>query len=278
MTRNFPMTMALVFAFPLHAANQPLVPDVAAFDRILKMYVLDDGTVRYAALKADLGPLSLFVDQIGAVSPDSHPRLFADRSSKLAYWLNAYNALVLWAMAREYPEKKDQLKTLIGRYQFFMSRKFKAGGRDLSLNDIETNAIRKQFQEPRIHFAVVCASMGCPWLSREAFEGDRLEEQLASRTRLFVNQTRNVRLNRARREVELSSIFQWYAQDFGASTEELLGFIGKYRNGDGGVLQEGKWKVRYVKYDWGINVAKPDEAKPDEAKPDEAKPDRKTAP
>jgi Protein of unknown function, DUF547. len=263
MNRNLPIIIALACAFALRAANDPIVPDVAAFDRILKTYVLEDGTVRYAALKADLGPLSRFVDQIGAVSPDSHPRLFPDRPHKLAYWLNTYNALVLWAMAKEYPEKKDQLKTLIGRYRFFMSMKFKAGGRDLSLNDIETNAIRKQFQEPRIHFAVVCASMGCPWLSRDAFQGERLEGQLVSRTTLFVNQERNVRLNRARREAELSQIFQWYAQDFGASTEELLSFIGKYRTTDGAELHEGKWKVRYFKYDWGIN---------------EAKPDRKTAP
>src|SRR5260370_33312945 len=100
--------------------------------------------------------------------------------------------------------------------------------------------------------------MGCRWLSREAFQGDRLEEQLASRTKLFVNQERNVRLNRARREVELSPIFQWYAQDFGASTEERLSFIGKYRTADRAELQEGRWKVRYFKYDWGINEAKSD--------------------
>jgi hypothetical protein len=270
MKRDLPLKIlliALLCAFLLHAATEPRVPDVAAFDRILKMYVLDDGTVRYAALKADLGPLSRFVEQIGAVSPDSHPRLFPDRSHKLAYWLNSYNALVLWAMAKEYPEKKDQLKSLIGRYRFFMNTKFKAGGHDLSLNDIETDAIRKQFQEPRIHFAIVCASMGCPWLSREAFHGDRLEEQLAARTRLFVNQTRNVRLNRARREVELSSIFEWYAQDFGTSTADLLSFIGKYRNGDGAELQAGKWKLRYVKYDWGINEARQNESKPGKTAP-----------
>src|SRR5579859_6036692 len=117
MNRTLPVIIALVCSCALRAANDPVVPDVAAFDRILKTYVLEDGTVRYAALKADLGPLSRFVDQIGGVSPDSHPRLFPDRPYKLAYWLNTYNALVLWAMAKEYPEKKDQLKTLIGRYR-----------------------------------------------------------------------------------------------------------------------------------------------------------------
>jgi hypothetical protein len=243
---------ALLAAFPLLSANDPVAPEVAAFDRILKTYVLDNGTVQYAALKAGLDPLARFVQQIGAVSPDSHPSLFPSRAHKLAYWLNAYNALVLWAMAKEYPEKKDRLNGLIGRYQFFMRIKFKAGGRDLTLNEMETNAIRKQFHEPRIHFAIVCASRGCPWLSRDAFTGARLEEQLEARTRLFLNQTRNIRFNSAQRKVSLSQIFEWYDEDFGDSTEKLMAFIGKYRT----ELRQGKWKVRYIEYDWGINDAK----------------------
>jgi hypothetical protein len=242
----------VLFAFPLLSAGNPPAPDVGAFDRILKQYVLDDGTVQYAALKAGLDPLARFVEQIGAVSPDSYPALFPSRARKLAYWLNTYNALVLWAMAKEYPEKKDRLSGLIGRYQFFMRSKFKAGGRDLSLNDLETNEIRKQFQEPRIHFAIVCASRGCPWLSRDAFTGDRLEEQLDSRARLFLNQTRNVRVNSAQREIRLSQIFQWYKQDFGDSTATVLAFIGKYNK----TVDRGKWKVSYFEYDWGINEAK----------------------
>jgi hypothetical protein len=246
------ITGALLFAFPLLSANDPVAPDVAAFDRILKNYVFDNGTVQYAALKTGLDPLARFVQQIGAVSPDSRPALFPSRAHKLAYWLNTYNALVLWAMAKEYPEKKDRLNSLIGRYQFFMRINFKAGRRDLALNQIETNAIRKQFQEPRIHFAIVCASRGCPWLSRDAFTGERLEEQLEARTRLFLNQTRNIRFNSAQREVSLSQIFEWYKEDFGDSTERLMAFIGKYRT----ELRQGKWKVRYIEYDWGINDAK----------------------
>ena len=159
-------------------------------------------------------------------------------------------------MAKEYPERKDRLNGLIGRYQFFMRTKFKVGGRDFSLSDIETNEIRKRFQEPRIHFAIVCASRGCPWLSRDAFTGEGLEEQLEARTRLFLNQTRNVRANSAQREISLSQIFQWYQQDFGVSPEAVLTFISKYRTVDGVELRQGKWKIHYVEYDWGINEAR----------------------
>jgi len=84
-----------------------------------------------------------------------------------------------------------------------MRTKCKVGGRHFSLNGIETNEIRKRFQEPRIHFAIACASRGCPWLSRETFTAEHLEEQLEARARLFLNQTRNVRVNSAQREVSL---------------------------------------------------------------------------
>ena len=144
MTRVLSISGVLLFASSLLGAHVPAAPDVAAFDHILKSYVLDDGTVKYAALKAGLDPLTGFVQQIGAVSPDSNPALFPSRAHKLAYWLNTYNALVLWEMAKEYPEKKDRLNSLIGRYHFFMRIKFKAGGRDPSVRAIE---------EPRIHVA-----------------------------------------------------------------------------------------------------------------------------
>jgi hypothetical protein len=203
-------------------------------------------------LRAGLTPLSWFVEQVGAVSPDSHPALFPARAHRLAYWVNTYNALVLWAMAKDYPQQKDRLGSEEGRDRFFHKTLFKTGGRSRTLDDIETNAIRKQFREPRIHFAIVCASKSCPWLAREAFTADRLEEQLDRRARLFVNQTPNVRVDSGHREVMLSQLFDWYKQDFGSSREAVLTFIAKYRP-DGALLRQGPWKISYFEYDWGIN-------------------------
>jgi hypothetical protein len=230
-------------------------PGTAAFDAVLKRYVLEDGTVRYAALKADIEPLDRFVQQIGAASPDSQAALFPSREHRLAYWLNTYNALVIWAMAKEYPQKKDRLSSVFGQGQFFYLKKFKVGGVSRSLDDIETNAIRKRFKDPRIHFAIVCASKGCPWLAREAFTAARLESQLEGGARLFLNQERNVRVDTAKREVGLSKIFEWYKDDFGSSREAVLGFIARYRP-DGAQLRQGGWKLRYFDYDWGINDAR----------------------
>jgi hypothetical protein len=243
--------LAIAFLSVAQAAA-PSAPDAAAFDGVLKRYVTENGTVEYAALKLAIEPLNQFIGQIAVVSPDSHPALFPSRAHRLAYWLNTYNALVIWAMAKEYPEKKDRLASPAGQEQFFKKTSFKAGGRERTLDDIEATSIRKQFNEPRIHFAIVCASKSCPWLAREAFTADRLEEQLERRTRLFVNQQRNIRVDSQRREATLSQLFDWYKQDFGGSTEAVLGFIGHYRP-DGGLLRQGKWKLRYFDYDWGIN-------------------------
>ena len=258
-SKQIRMTRILLMAFAsvcgMGAAIPPAAPDSAAFDVILKRYVEENGTVRYGALRMSLDPLSRFVEQIGAVSPDSHPALFPTRAHRLAYWINTYNALVIWVMAQDYPEKKDRLGSQAGQDRFFHKTLFRIGGRNRTLDDIETNAIRKQFREPRIHFAVVCASKSCPWLAREAFTAERLEEQLERGARLFLNRASNVSVDAARREVRLSALFDWYGQDFGSSVEAVLRFIGKYRTA-GALLQEGKWKVSYFAYDWGINEAK----------------------
>src|SRR5215813_7127238 len=155
---NLFLLLALASLSAMGAPVPPAAPDTAAFDAVLKRHVTESGTVRYGALRADLAPLSRFVEQIGAVSPDSHPALFPTRAHRLAYWINAYNALVIWAMALDYPEKKDRLGSQAGQDQFFHRTTFRIGGRNRTLDDIETNAMRNQFREPRIHFVIVCAS------------------------------------------------------------------------------------------------------------------------
>jgi len=232
-------------------------PQAGLLDQVLREYVQNDGTVRYQALKKDLTPLDEFVRQVAAVSPDSHPALFPHRSDRLAYWLNTYNALVLWAFAKDYPKDKDRLSGLIGRGRFFYRRKFNVGGRRRSLDDIETNSIRKGFGDPRIHFAIVCASASCPWLAREAFVPERLEKQLEDRTKLFVNQSRNVRPDPPRSEIWLSQIFEWFEDDFGGSRGSVLRFVHKYRDGVEPKLDSGRWKVQYLPYDWSLNDAGP---------------------
>ena len=100
----------------------------------------ENARVKYGSLKMDLDPLSRFVEHIGTVSPDSHPALFPTRAHRLAYWIRTYNALVLFAMAKGYPEKKDRLGSEASRDLFFGAARHKVGSRDRTLRDIETKA------------------------------------------------------------------------------------------------------------------------------------------
>lgn len=232
------------------AAERP--PDVSLYAKALEKYVQADGKVHYAGLRDDIEDLDRFVGQIARVSPRSHPELFPGPEAGLAYWLNTYNALVLWAFAREYPEKRNRLKGLIGRALFFYRKKFVVGGKKLSLAAIENGIIRKRFREPRIHFALVCASRSCPRLARKPYTAEHLEARLEEETRRFLNEERNVRIDPAARTVTLSKLFDWYAEDFGDSNTKRLAFVARYRP-DGEALRKGKWRVRYFDYDWSPN-------------------------
>lgn len=235
--------------FPLALAAT--LPDYQAFDQVLKKYVNNEGKVRYAALHNDISSLTKFVDSLAVVSPTSQPALFPTKEAKLAYWINAYNALVLHAFASEYPKEKARLKSKVGQYQFFFRRKFKVGGAMRSLDDIESKSIRPL--DNRIHFSIVCASESCPWLSNEAFTEVNVNAKLDGRARLFLNQERNVKVDFSKRTLQLSKIFDWFQKDFTSSPTEVPKFIAKYRDKDGGELAKGKWKVLFLDYDWSLN-------------------------
>ena len=246
---------ALCCACPaMDSAPRPARPDLAAYDAVLQEYVQADGTVRYSELRENLAPLESYVEQIAAVSPHSAPALFPDDGDKLAYWINTYNALVLWAFAKEYPEKKNRLGSLISRGLFFYKRKFEVGGEKMSLAHIENGIIRKEFDEPRIHFALVCASTSCPWLANRAYTAANLDEMLERETRRFLSEDRNVQIDRSKRVVRLSKLFDWYGKDFGATDEQRLAYVARYRDGSEEITR-GKWKVRHFDYDWSPNDA-----------------------
>ena len=227
--------------------------DVARYESVLGKYVGADGKVDYAGIKADPAGLNGFVSQLEAASPDSAPGKFPTRDSQLAYWLNAYNALVLHSFAADYPAKRDRLTGVLGRASFFYKNKHKVGGRNRSLGDIEDNTIRKQFKEPRVHFALVCASASCPWLSRTAYSASNLEAHLEAETSLYFAQPRNFQLDESTREVTLPRIMEWFNADFGGSPDKLLAFVARYRKEESAKLLNGTWRIKYFDYDWSPN-------------------------
>jgi hypothetical protein len=198
-----------VSAAPQQASSLPL--DYAPWDRVLKKYVTDTGRVDYAALKASPADLNQYVEQIASRSPVSHPQDFPTRESQLAYWINAYNALVMKAVVENWPTKS--VSNLGKLYSFFWGRKFVAGGKEYTLNNIE-DILRKKLVEPRIHFAIVCASNSCPRLQREAYTPENTERLLDEAARFYVNEPRNLKIDVAHNRVTLPNILGHYHEDF----------------------------------------------------------------
>lgn len=204
--------------------------------------------VNYKSLKKNKKQLNKYLNELEKISKKE----FSDFSdnTKLAFWINAYNAYTLEIVLRNYPVKsiKD-----INSGSFLSSimnsgpwdKKFiELMGMTLSLNDIEHQIIRKDFQEPRIHFAVNCASIGCPSLLREAFVANKLNEQLDVAAKNFItNQNKNILKDDT---LFLSRIFDWYGDDF----KKIGGykkFIKKY------IPYKGNPKIRFNEYNWKLN-------------------------
>jgi hypothetical protein len=208
----------------------------AEYAALLKKYVSPEG-VRYRAWKqnaADLAALDRVVNGIAQ-----------SKRSDLAFYLNAYNAWILHEALEKYPTKsvKDALFT------FFLTDRIVVGGERMSFNKLEKDVIRARFKEPRIHFALNCASRSCPPLASDPFTARRLDTQLDGLARGFVNSDRGV--TQTGSTLELSKIFDWYNEDFGGP-KGTLAFINKHRATP---LPSGA-KVVYQNYNWNLNEAK----------------------
>ena len=219
---------------------------VAGYDQLLSRYVDDDGGVDYAdwhRSDADRKTLETFLWRHSEIDPAR-----GSREQRIAFWINAYNALTLHGILREYPTDsiRDHTAKLFG-YNIWDDLRLYVAGKLYSLNDIEHNILRRM-NEPRIHFAIVCASKGCPRLLSGAYTAGRLEEQLESNAKQFFAQRSNFHVDG--RTVYLSSILDWFGEDFGASDAAVLKRIGPWLPG---AVPAGNVRVRYTPYDWGLN-------------------------
>ncbi len=224
--------------------------DHAPWNALLSRHVNQIGEVDYAALKANRQPLDAYVAALAAASPDSRKELFPNRAAELAYWLNAYNALTAKGVVDHYPTRS--VRDLGAIYGFFRRNDYTLGGVAMSLRFLENDIIRPRYKDPRIHFAIVCASISCPLLARQAFTGAQLEEQLDRLTRASLAETRNVSIDTKTGTVTLTSLFKWYAADFGPA----LAYIRRYSTPERARMldQLGPTpRLRFFDYDWSIN-------------------------
>jgi Protein of unknown function, DUF547 len=228
---------------------------------VLRRYVNSDGLVNYTALQRDRQQLDTFNTLIGTVTPATYES-WSD-PEKIAFLMNAYNALTLQSIIDQKPLKAS-IRDIPGVWN---GRRFQVAGASKTLDNIEHDTLRKNFTEPRLHVALVCAALSCPDLRNEPYVGDRLNEQLDDQVRRFVaHPTKGFRIDRTRKRVYLSSIFKWYGEDwktgyaietgFSGSDKEkaVLNFISQYvSQDDREYLEKGEYEVRYFDYDWNLN-------------------------
>lgn len=243
------------------SAGPPGGIDDASYAQTLKKYVNERGQVNYIALKRDHAGLDKFIQEISVVSPANAPQVFPTRDEQLAYWINAYNASILKIVMEHYPVKSITRIGLIPFSAFYLEHVV-LGGTSLTLNALETGILRSEFHDPRIHFAINCASRSCPPLSRHVYRAATLDPQLNSAARNFVNDNLNVTLDEGQHRIVLSRIFKWYAGDFESAVPPrahqeptVLDYLQPYLTPQRKVvLSHLKGAVvSYHSYDWSLN-------------------------
>lgn len=203
------------------ALRQPARDFDADFRSFLERHHHEGGRIGYAAASTDSADLDRYIAGLREISPDSDPLAFPSDAHRLAYWINAYNAWAIRFVLDHYPIRSvnDVRPPLLLRWLpqgagFFYFERTELGGRKRSLYGLENGLVRVRFGEPRIHFALNCASLGCPELPATPFSAGELEVELARETARFLADAHNYRLDFEARVVLLSSIFDWYERDF----------------------------------------------------------------
>ncbi|MBT8218525.1 MAG: DUF547 domain-containing protein [Bacteroidia bacterium] len=212
-----------------------LLSDHQLWNALLSKHV-ESGKVDYSGLKSELSKLNQYLEWLRDNPPSE-----GDKSrAALAYWMNAYNAFTVKLILDNYP-----LKSImdIDRGKPWDTKWIQLGGATYSLNQIENEIIRPRFQEPRIHFAINCAAKSCPPLSNKAFTATNVETEMERLTKAFINSTEFNKL--AENKIQLSSIFDWYAVDFGNVRQYIIRYADQ-------PLSD-KARVSFLSYDWSLN-------------------------
>lgn len=209
------------------------------WDELLQKHVSKTGNVNYKNFKTEHKKLLDYINVLNLIhGHESFQSL--SKEEKLAYWINAYNALTVDLILRHYPVKS--IKDIKNPWD---QRLWKLGNKWYNLNDIEHQILRKM-NEPRIHFAIVCASFSCPKLHNQAFEASMIEEQLSTATVEFLSDTNRNEISE--NSLKISKIFDWFSKDF-KQNGSLINFINQYSD----INISAKAKINFKDYNWSLN-------------------------
>ena len=230
------------------------------YAEVLQTYVSDRGLVDYEGLQANRQQLDRFNQSLARISPQTYAAW--NEAEQIAFLTNAYNAFTLQSIIDRQP-LDDSIRNIPGVWK---RRKFALAGKELTLDNIEHDILRKDFNEPRIHVALVCAAISCPPLRNEPYLSEQLDAQLDDQTAKFASSPHGLDIDRQDRRVYLSSIFKWYGQDF----EQTYGIEDKFNGNDKQravlnyfsptldlqereFLEQEDYQVKYLDYDWSLN-------------------------
>lgn len=222
-------------------------PSHQLWDQLVKAHVKPNGLVDYKGFVRDKAKLEIYLKLLSANAPD---RKTWTKNQQLAYWINAYNAFTVKLIVDNYPVKsirdlgpalKIPMIKDVWHYKFF-----KIGGIESSLDEIEHSILRIEFDEPRIHFAINCASVSCPPLLNEAFVAEKIESQLTKVTTSFINDPSRNKITSD--QAQISSIFSWFKGDF-TKKGTLIDFLNTYSK----VKLKSSAKISHMDYNWNLN-------------------------
>lgn len=242
MIQHLKFNLLHIFSFLLIAGASNLHAQIehSSFTTILQEHVSEDGFVNYKQLKKDEKKLDRYLD----VLSDNTPKSNWTRNEKMAYLINTYNAYTLKLILENYPV--ESIKDIGGIFSSPFKKEFiPFDGELISLDDVEKGMLLKM-NEPRVHFAINCASESCPKLQNEAFEAKNLNKQLDEATKEFILSKEN---EIAKDQLELSKIFKWYASDFENAAGSLIEFINPYLS----VTISKNASISFKDYSWKLN-------------------------
>ncbi len=228
--------------------------DHSKFDQILKAYVDNKGLVDYNSIAQD----KKFTEYMQSLQSAKVEEF--SRDGQLAFWINAYNAVTIDKVIKKKPKKSVRETLVPGLWtstKFFTTQEHMVANQRLSQDDIEHEILRKKYRDPRIHFAIICASMGCPQLPRMAYTAENVQVRLDEETRKYLNSPRGTRIDRAENILHVSKLFDWFVTDFIQKSGSTLAFMRPYLNEETLSFLERDPKISYLEYNWALNAQAP---------------------
>lgn len=242
-------------------ADGDLAAADASYGDALVTYVDDQGMVDYAALQQNREQLDAYNNALAVVSDETYSSW--TEAEQIAFWVNAYNSLTLASIIDQEPIKAS-IKDIPGVWRF---NKHAIQGDAKTLDNIEHQTLRANFNEPRIHAALVCAAVSCPPLRAEPFEGESLDAQLDDQVQTFLAKEDGLSIDKEAGVVTISKIFEWFGDDWIAtygvdegfagseSQRAVLNFVSNYvSEEDKAYLMAGNYQLKYFNYDWSLNT------------------------